>query len=137
MARRINSEVRIRELLEELAGCNDLGHCSALVRLRKVLEQQKEALPSKLRRDVIQALRLFIRPFGGCISTPAEAVRCLGTNVLWDRSQAKWLDAQRQKFKAPSLLPVHEAINAVFVQQRQRRNHVIDMIHEFKDFVVE
>jgi hypothetical protein len=137
MARRMDPEVRIRELLEELNGCNDLGHCSAMTRLLKVLKQQKEMLSPNLKRELIRILRVFITRYGESVVTPAEAVRCLGTNVLWDRQQAKWLTEQSQYFNTKTLLPVQEAINEVFAQQRQRRNHVKNIIREFEFSAVE
>jgi hypothetical protein len=137
MAPRIDPEVRIRELLEELHGCNDQGHCSAMARLFKVLKQQKKPLNSALRRQITRMLHTFITINGDSVVTPAEAVRCLGTNVLWDRQEAKWLNEQRPYFNTKTLLPVNEAINEVFAQQRQRRNHVKDLLHELERAFVE
>jgi hypothetical protein len=126
----MDPEIRIRELLKEINGCNEQAHCAALIRLRKVLERQKSMLDPVLKRELIRALYVIISPYGKSITTPAEAVRCLGTNVLWDRVQKQWLDQQRHIFQTPSLLPVQEAINAVFLQQRMRRNNVKEAIHK-------
>lgn len=139
MARRLDPEIRICELIEELNGCNNQGHLGALIRLRKVLEQQKEVLNPNLKREVIRTLHVFISPASSeeSVTSPAEAVRCLGTNVLWDRHQARWLEEQSPYFTSRTRLPVQEAITQVFKLQHQRRNFVKNMFRKVQLAAVE
>jgi len=133
MARRTDPKVQINGLLDTLNGNNEGAYLGALRQLRKVLEQQNNPLPGNLKHNVVRTLRSLIAPYRESVSVPTEAVYCLGVNVVWDRQQEKWLNAQREEFAKNKYLPVIEAINEVFRQQRQRHKNVRAFIRRFRE----
>lgn len=127
-------EDRILELIDELNGYNEGTHLGTLKRLRSLLEEQKTRLSPSLNRRLTSVLRTTIAPFHRFVRLSVEAVYCLGTNVMWDRSQEVWLkhllhdNTDTQKWS-----PVAEAIGKVFDAQTARRKKICQIFAEVKN----
>ena len=130
----MDPEDRIRELIDELNGYNEGTHLGTLRSLRLLLEGQKTRLSPVLQRRLTSVLRTTIAPFHRFVKLSVEAVYCLGTNVMWDRSQEVWLknllhdNTDTQKWS-----PVAEAIGKVFDAQAERRKNVCKIFAEVKN----
>jgi hypothetical protein len=124
----------IRELLDELNGYNEGTHLGTLKHLRSLLEGQKKSLSPVLKRRLTSVLRTTIAPFHRFVKLSVEAVYCLGTNVMWDRSQEVWLknllhdNTDTQKWS-----PVAEAIGIVFDAQTARRKNICRIFAEVRN----